>query len=390
MSVIVPIYNVEGYLDKCIESIIYQSHKDIEIILINDGSNDSSGLICDKYAERDSRVLIIHKYNSGVVSSRKIGGQIATGEYIVSVDGDDWIEQNYIENFVKLIQQTKKDVIWSISYYKQNDRNEELILADVEKNIELGEIQEEILKKVKGSCGFQNDIEYSICNKCIRKELYNRVQSQVNDELSRGEDLYFSIVLLTNTNSFYFCRNDGYHYVKRSTSNTNNKSAYSDEKFKTLQIVLKNFSKELTKENETLNHIINGYLISTYMLFFFGTLQDTSIGYLYPFCKVKKSSKVVIYGAGSIGQNVIAYLSSSNNYNIVSWMDSNVVTNKGGMWKIQPIVRIVDMHFDFVILATNRTIYIKQMKDILKTLGIQDEKIVSPFDADFMWTCKNI
>ena len=92
ISVIVPVYNVEAYLPKCLDSILSQTHKELEIILINDGSTDGSRNICDEYAAKDCRIKVIHKQNGGVASARNAGLKIATGEYIAFVDSDDWIE----------------------------------------------------------------------------------------------------------------------------------------------------------------------------------------------------------------------------------------------------------------------------------------------------------
>lgn len=381
VSVIVPIYNVEGYLNQCIESIINQNHKNLEIILVDDGSTDNSGNICDSFAKKDSRIVAVHKSNSGVVSARKTGAQIATGEYIVSVDGDDWIDQMYIENFVKLLEVERKDVVWSISYYKEKEKSSEYCLAKIENDIQLKEVQEEILKRVSGNYGFQNEIEYSICNKCINRSMYYNIQNRVDNDLTRGEDLYFSVALLENTDNILFCRNDGYHYVQRETSNTNNKSGYSEKKFDILKTKLREFSKELTSYKKTLNNIIDGYLISTYMLYFFGMVSDKKIDFLYPFEKIKKNSKVIIYGAGCIGINIISYLNSVSNYEVVLWIDREKNERRVGKWKVESVEQIIGLQYDYVILATNRTSYIREMKYNLKELGVQDEKMISAFDG---------
>ena len=94
ISVIVPVYNRQAYLDKCIKSILNQTYKNLELILVDDGSSDDSPAICDRYAMQDSRVKVIHKENGGVSSSRNIGVHIATGEYIGFVDSDDWVDIN--------------------------------------------------------------------------------------------------------------------------------------------------------------------------------------------------------------------------------------------------------------------------------------------------------
>ena len=100
-SVVVPIYNVEKYLNKCVESILNQTYKDFELILVDDGSPDHCPEICDEYAERDARVRVIHKENEGLVAARNTGIKEAKGEYICYVDGDDWIANNLLETVWK-------------------------------------------------------------------------------------------------------------------------------------------------------------------------------------------------------------------------------------------------------------------------------------------------
>lgn len=97
ISVIVPVYNVENYLCKCVDSIINQTYNNLEIILVDDGSTDGSASICDEYVLKDSRVKVIHKENGGVSSARNIGIAEASGEYICFVDSDDWLELDYFE-----------------------------------------------------------------------------------------------------------------------------------------------------------------------------------------------------------------------------------------------------------------------------------------------------
>ena len=96
LSIIVPVYNVEQYLDKCIKSILNQTFKDFELILVDDGSIDNSGEICDEYAKKDSRVKVIHKKNGGLAAARNTGLIIARGDYVGFVDSDDWIEPRYV------------------------------------------------------------------------------------------------------------------------------------------------------------------------------------------------------------------------------------------------------------------------------------------------------
>ena len=115
ISVIVPVYNVEKFLDKCISSIVNQTYKNLEIILIDDGSTDESVQICDKWQEKDNRVRLTHKENTGVSDTRNIGLEKTTGEYICFVDSDDYIEPDYIENLYKSLTENNADIA-SITY----------------------------------------------------------------------------------------------------------------------------------------------------------------------------------------------------------------------------------------------------------------------------------
>lgn len=101
ISVIVPIYNVAVYLEQCMESILRQTYTELEIILVDDGSTDGCYQICEEYKKKDSRVVVLHKENGGLVSARKAGIQAATGNYIAWVDGDDWIEPDMYERMYR-------------------------------------------------------------------------------------------------------------------------------------------------------------------------------------------------------------------------------------------------------------------------------------------------
>lgn len=110
-SIVVPVYKVESYLPQCIESILSQTYTDFELILVDDGSPDNCGKICDAYAAQDNRIRVIHKENGGVTSARLAGAEAAVGEYIVCIDGDDWISPDYLSNFAECIREYAPDIV---------------------------------------------------------------------------------------------------------------------------------------------------------------------------------------------------------------------------------------------------------------------------------------
>ncbi|MGV3467190.1 MAG: glycosyltransferase family 2 protein [Heyndrickxia sp.] len=121
VSVVIPIYKVEKYLRRCINSVLNQTYSNIEIILVNDGSPDSCGEIADEYAERDKRIIVIHKENGGLSDARNSGLSYATGEYILFVDSDDWLDHQMIKKMMDICQHFKADAVQSAFYYAYDD-----------------------------------------------------------------------------------------------------------------------------------------------------------------------------------------------------------------------------------------------------------------------------
>ena len=114
ISIIVPVYNVEPYLNKCLDSIVNQTYKKLEIILIDDGSTDNSGLICDEYASKDNRIIVVHQKNKGLSAARNVGLNIAKGDYIAFVDSDDFIEKDmYFTMYNVMNKILRKTELWS-------------------------------------------------------------------------------------------------------------------------------------------------------------------------------------------------------------------------------------------------------------------------------------
>ena len=173
ISVIVPIYKVEKYLNKCVKSIINQTYKNLEIILVDDGSPDNCGKICDKLAERDDRIRIIHKKNGGLSSARNAGIEIANGEYIGFVDSDDYIDNDMFETLYNNIKDNNADLS-IIGYQIETIDNKVIKYFELEEKIYEYEsliryikshITKEIMDDICGNCEW-----YSI-SKCKKRML---------------------------------------------------------------------------------------------------------------------------------------------------------------------------------------------------------------------------
>ena len=122
LSVVVAVYNVEDYLEKCLDSIVSQSYKDLDIVLVNDGSKDSSGLICEKFANMDHRIRVINKDNGGLSSARNVGIQAAQGDLIAFVDSDDYVELNCYETLSSKLEENDYDMVVCNLYYQYDKK----------------------------------------------------------------------------------------------------------------------------------------------------------------------------------------------------------------------------------------------------------------------------
>ena len=212
ISVIVPVYNVEKYLDKCVQSILNQTYDNLELILVDDGSTDNSANICDKYIKLDSRIKVIHKENGGVSSARNKGLDIAKGEFILFIDSDDCIHPQMIEVLYEGIKKNNSDI--SICEYKSYQENE-----FIEKNI----YNKDIINfnnytNIEGLHNLQGDKSISFIvpwNKLYRKKIFNNLRY---DEGRIHEDEFIIHKLLYECNLISYTSLELYYYLKRNNS----------------------------------------------------------------------------------------------------------------------------------------------------------------------------
>lgn len=174
VSCIVPVYNVEKYLDKCVESIVNQTYKNIEIILIDDGSSDNSPNICDKWKERDSRIIVIHKKNGGLSTARNVGLDRMTGEWVVFVDSDDYIHSQYIEVLLFAVNKYKVDLA-SCNYVEVNENN----IIEEEKIKSIKYIKKEFIKS-SSVYGVTEDIKIIVWNKIFKRNIFENIRFPIN------------------------------------------------------------------------------------------------------------------------------------------------------------------------------------------------------------------
>lgn len=210
VSVIVAAYNIQDYIVKCLESIANQTYKNLEVIVVDDGSSDNTGKLADEFAENDKRFIVIHKENGGVSSARNRGIDIASGDFIGFVDGDDTIEVDMYEMLVN--NSIKYDADISHCGYKVIENNKETLFYGTEKLI-IQDRKKGLIDLFEGSL-----IEPSLCNKIFKSNIVGDIR--LDESIKINEDLYFNVLLFDKSKKSVFEDKSKYIYIKREGSAT--------------------------------------------------------------------------------------------------------------------------------------------------------------------------
>ncbi|MBS4197578.1 glycosyltransferase [Lederbergia citri] len=207
VSIIVPVYNVEDYLEKCIESILSQTLTCFEVILVNDGSTDKSGLVCKEYEKKDNRVKVIQKENGGLSSARNAGMKIARGKYIGFVDSDDYIDPNMYKNLIELCEKTNGDI--GICKFGREINGKKV--TELQKKIIIEFDNLEAMREL-----FKGELyRFSVCNKIFKKSCFENI---LFPDGRIHEDLSTSYKVFSNAKKVVYSSEIGYMYVKREGS----------------------------------------------------------------------------------------------------------------------------------------------------------------------------
>lgn len=212
VSIIVPVYNVEKYLEKCLDSLINQTYRNLQIILVDDGSGDDSGTICDRYAAQDNRIQVIHKKQSGVSAARNTGLEAAKGSYICFEDSDDWIDEKMIETMYENMVEEKAqisiigyDMVWEDGRsQKKSDENAYYVWDQRESIVQW--MTQKIFK------GFMWD-------KMFAREIFTGIRFP--EDRSYMEDVAIGLDLFARAETVVYSGKTGYHYLQRQGSATN-------------------------------------------------------------------------------------------------------------------------------------------------------------------------
>jgi glycosyltransferase involved in cell wall biosynthesis len=237
ISIVIPIYNQEKYLRKCLDSIEAQTFRDFEAILVDDGSTDASARICKEYAQRDNRFVYFYKDNGGVSSARQYGHDHVSGEYTIHCDPDDWVEPDWLEALYTEAIRTNADMTICDYYCDRSDSS--TISPQLNDNLSVNSVRRQLFRWSLWSCW----------NKLIRTDCFRQSNVRFPENINYGEDRIYGTKILTYCRNIAYVKLPLYHYIQNSDSLTHTISKQSVEE------LIRTYERlyELVNDKEILN-----------------------------------------------------------------------------------------------------------------------------------------
>ena len=377
ISIVIPVYNAESYLDRCITSVLKQDYQKWEMILVDDGSADNSLSICGKYAETDSRIKIIPQNNRGSMSARKTAIELAKGSKITFLDADDEIGVGHLSGLLAHAKEADC-VVGGCTWIKTS--GEKVILKG---KIPPGKyFLEDQLKYIFSNMLVYNEIFYQygilpyMCTKLFRTDLTKDVIKEVHLNIKYGDDQDFVWRYLLRCNSISIIDNEDYYYYQIDSSQTNKKNElYLRDLGQLYASLYELFSKSIYAE-ELLRQL--EMYIWTRLSWIPSMMPWNNSDFMeewgVPLLSELPGKKIVLYGAGKIGNSFRRQLVREENFEIVAWVDRNYsLYQKNGMNVEKPEI-ILEKEFDCVIVAVGKNSKLEVLS-WLKDIGVPDSKV---------------
>ncbi len=370
ISVIVPIHNVKEFLKKCIESIIKQSYTNLEIILVDDGSTDGSEKICDEYAVKDSRIKVIHKSNGGLVSARKAGIQVATGDYAAYVDGDDWLEEEAYEKLLDLVGTNLPDII---GYGMVEEYADKTVVC--KNKIKSGYYNAEKMKQDIYSCMLCSGEFYefgvlpNIWAKLVKREILLYCQGNVSEQVTIGEDAACSMAVFLKAKSCIVSEQTPYHYRKHMNSMMS--SSVTKREIESLfQSLQKTFCRAENTQlfSQLYKYMFFVLLLKRYEEFLKSPLKELAFGDL-------QDKRIALYGAGGFGREVYCKMRKMLCGKIELWVDKSYQAYRKEGLPISCVEELMVKEYDVILIAILNTKMCEKIKQDLIKMGIPHNKI---------------
>jgi len=369
ISIIVPVYNSDKYLDKCISSILNQSFTNIEVILVNDGSTDNSLEICEKYKVLDNRVKVINQRNSGQNQARRKGILNSTYENIGFVDSDDWIEPNmYLEMMDKMKDYPCDCISSGIIHEYERDGSKKEILDSYDEgyydDLDTDIYPYMLWKKETEEFG----LYCNLVNKIFKKDIIENILDEIDAKVIYGEDALVFYTYMMKSGSIYICRKAYYHYRIREGSMC---SSVDDRLIMNTYYLYKGLEKAFSVSDRSKSNLMNqlkNYVlqIDAHVLHIMYGVNTNRISrdnnWKIDFC----NKKIILYGAGEYGQLIYQYLMRNVECEVVAWVDKQQIDKEDITCKIEYPEVITNREYDFILIGVKSKKISEEIKKELK------------------------
>ena len=372
LSVIIPVYNTAKYLKKCIDSVRNQTYKDLEIILVDDGSTDDSFIICDQYACNNTNIKVIHQKNKGLLQARLNGARMARGRYITFVDSDDWISKEMYEKMLTDIQDEDLVTTGIVRYYDEMKQDRRTCFQNevyLEKDIHNKVFSQLLWNFNTDTRGF----DPSMANKIIKRELFMPyIEKAAALNIYLGEDAVVIYPLMqkvkkmkTIEGCYYFHRQRVGGEIPPYIENKN----FFEELHDLYQYLIYNMENAFVPQIEM--YYLN--MLNLRKKKYFNIMENE--GVYYPLDVISKDTKFILYGAGNYGNAVYQMYQKTHYGNLIKWVDKNYQNLHNEIPIFSPN-DILNEKYDYILIAVCAEALADQIREELIRLGVPKEKIL--------------
>ncbi|MDE7177468.1 MAG: glycosyltransferase [Lachnospiraceae bacterium] len=387
VSVVIPIYNTARYLPECLESVMNQTLKEIEIICVNDGSTDDSPRILAEYALKDERIKIIHKENGGLVAARKTGVLAAKGTYVAFVDSDDWIEPDMYEQLFRIAEENKVAMVTCGFYLEGNytTTHMDTVSQGVFEGQDMFELRDKAIYNLE-KCS--SGLKASLCYKLFKKELIQKSQCKIPDEITMAEDKMCLLTVLLDCSSVYVYHRPFYHYRIRPNSMVNSGSEEYLLKVYAVYKYLRGlyddvlFTENMRKQSEIYITELLYKGINTLLGF-----KNKNLLWVDPYWldKIPADAKIILCGAGELGKKYRKQLQSRPDLRYITCIDFSYERLNNEEFVVESPDVTAAYEYDYIVITVKNPQKAQEIRTDLEKLGIVTDKILWFDQTEFFW-----
>lgn len=376
ISIIVPVYNNEAYIEQCLKSIMNQTYKNIEIIVVDDGSTDNSIQKCEELRNQDNRIAIYQKAHEGVCRARKFAVRIAQGKYIGFVDSDDWIEADYYQKLYEALKDENELTVAVCGYTKEDLEKQCINYEKCEEKKYTLENMDKLYKNIM--LPFQS-ITPMLWNKLFHNNnLFQRTMELVDESLHMASDSVMTYTYILFCNSITIIDEAGYHYRKNFASVTES----SDDNF------LKNVNDFYNNMKRNISgHYMEKYLTENLKVYVISLLRNRINykldlpervripKYYYPWYGRFEGKKVILYGAGEVGKEYYDRMILDKECEVVLWCDAQYEKYRRKNIQVENPRKINQVEYDAIIIGVKDKSVAEEIKNMLIEENISENLI---------------